>query len=127
MKTYETIEKESLLSKIIAALKNTAIYNIFLNENSGRAIDSNSIDPEEHLNYLASNSNCSKEEIKSIEAAFKQANSRMEPLETRVYSTQPEHNEQVNPFKVKESDLKHDILTSKVQKSHDEKCHERDD
>ena len=71
MKTIETLEKKTLLSKLIDAFKNTAFYNIFLNENSGLAIDPDEIDPEQQIEYLAQNSDCSKDEIRAIEAAFK--------------------------------------------------------
>lgn len=124
MKTIETLEKKSLLSKLIDAFKNTAFYNIFLNENSGLSIDPSDIDPEEQINYLADVSGCSKEEIRSIEAAFKQADKSMEPLESRVSSIPQESKKPANPFKVNESDLNHDILTSQVQQTHEVKDHE---
>lgn len=124
MKTYETIEKKSLLSKLIDAFKNTAFYNIFLNETSGLDIDPNEIDPEQQITYLANTSGCSREEIKSIEAAFKQANERMEPLETVVSSVPQENKNSSNPFKVNDSDLNHDISTSEIQKNHDAKGRE---
>lgn len=124
MKTIETIEKKSLISKLIDAFKNTAFYNIFLNENSGLVVDPNEIDPEEQISYLADVSGCSREEIKSIEAAFKQANERMEPLVTKVSSIPQESKNSANPFRVNDSDLNHDILTSQVQKAHDAKDRE---
>jgi len=49
MKTIETLEKKTLLSKLIDAFKNTAFYNIFLNENSGLVIDPDEIDPEQQI------------------------------------------------------------------------------
>lgn len=117
MKTYETIEKKSLLSKIIDAFKNTALYNIFLNENSGLDMSSDEIDPEQQIEYLAQNSDCSKDEIRAIEAAFKKAAKSVEPLQERVYSVPVEQKNSANPFKVNDKDLNHDVTPS--QRTHD--------
>lgn len=127
MKTIETIEKKSLLSKIIDAFKNTALYNIFLNENSGLDMSSDEIDPEQQIEYLAQNSDCSKDEIRAIEAAFKTAAKSVEPLQERVYSVPQESKQSENPFKVNATDLNHDILTSQIQTNHDSKGRERDE
>lgn len=127
MKTIETMEKKSLLSKIIDAFKNTAFYNIFLNENSGLDISSDEIDPEQQIEYLAQNSDCSKDEIRAIEAAFKNAAKSVEPLQERVYSIPQEAKQSANPFRVNDKDLNHDVLTSQVQISHDQKGRERDE
>lgn len=125
MKTYDTIEKKSLLSKIIDAFKNTALYNIFLNENSGLDMSSDEIDPEQQIEYLAQNSDCSKDEIRAIEAAFKNAAKSVEPLQERVYSIPKEPKQSANPFKVANEDLNHDVLTSQIQTSHEQKGRER--
>ncbi len=127
MKTIETLAKKTLLSKLIDAFKTTAFYNIFLNENSGLAIDPDEIDPEQQIEYLAQNSDCSKDEIRAIEAAFKSATKSIEPLQERVYSIPQESKHSTNPFKVDDKDLNHDVLTSQVQMNHDQKGRERDE
>lgn len=120
MKTINTIEKKSLLSRIIDIFKNTAFYNIFF----GLEISPNEIDSEQQIEYLAQNSNCSKDEIRAIEEAFKKAAKSVEPLQQRVYSTPQEQKTSSNPFKINDKNLTSDILTSQIQTSHDQKGRE---
>ena len=79
MKTV-TIEKESLLKRLINKIKSTALGNMFLNSDSGMTVDSDELDPETRINILANGSDTTTiEEMKEIDKAFK-ANNLLLPI-----------------------------------------------
>lgn len=122
MKTV-TIEKESLLKRLINKIKSTALGNIFLNSDSGMTVDSDELDPETRINILANGSDTTTiEEMKEIDKAFKAA---QEAADKKAPKDPVIKKESSNPFHVDEADLIHDNEPA-VTHSRDE-GRERDD
>lgn len=111
----EVKEKQSFFRKIINAIKSTALYSIFLDENAGMVIDSEKTDTIGQVESLAQVSGMSAAEVMNIEAAFNSARSNIKPLADRMQTIPQEPKKSVNLFSVNIEDLNHDVPKEKAK------------
>ena len=115
------MEKKSLLNKLIDKLKNTALFNIFLNPEAGMVVSSEDLSSKDSIAQLATTTGMSEREIANIDRAFNEADFSLSGIRGEVTKIPEEKKESVNPFKVDESELNLDYdETSYTPRSHDE-------
>ena len=112
---------KNLIDKLVSKLKNTALFNIFLNPESGMVISSEDLSSEDSIAQLAATTDMSEREISNIDRAFNEADFSLSGIRNEVTKIPEDKKESVNPFKVDESELNHDFdENSYVARSHDE-------
>lgn len=125
MKTITAKEKQSLFSKLINAIKDSALFNMFANPDFGTYIDSDELSQEDKVKHLAQETKSTEDEIKALDAEFAKAAKGLSSL-TRSVSEIPSRNRENNKdniYKVDESELNRNN-TSVQQITHEEQSHE---
>lgn len=105
MNTVKYKEKTSLFNKLINLIKNSALFDMFFNANSGIVISSEDLSSEEQVKRLAADTGEDISTIMGFEAAFNEATNNLQTLQNAVTKIPPDPKESVNPFKVNEEDL----------------------
>lgn len=96
---------KNLIDKLINRLKNTALFNIFLNPEAGMVVSSEDLSSEDSISQLATTTGMSEREITNIDRAFNEADFSLSGIRNEVTKIPEEKKESVNPFKVDESEL----------------------
>lgn len=105
METIYKEKKSSFFSKLINRIKDlvkhSALYNIFINPESGMVYSPEDTSSERKIESLAKSSGMSKEAVFNIEAAFNTAINRVGNL----LESPKKHKDPKDPFKVSDAQL----------------------
>lgn len=101
MNTIKAQEKTSLFSKLINWIKNSALFDMFFNANSGMVISSEDLSSKEQVKRLAADTGENISTIEGVKEAFDKAAKNLATLQENVTKIPPVP----NPFKVNTEDL----------------------
>jgi len=124
MKTITAREKQSLFSKLINAIKDSALFNMIANPDFGTYVDSDELSQEQKVKRLAQETKSTEAEIKALDAEFAKATKVLSSL-TQSVSEIPSRNRgnnKDNIYKVDESELNRNVSNQRT--THDEQSHE---
>lgn len=117
MKEKQYVQKKSIFSRLVNALKNSILSDILFSEEAGQVISPEDLDSETRVTKLAHETGTDESTMWNYEKNFNEAASNLEGLEKIVSRVPDEEKASENPFKVDESELSKNAPSSEKRTS----------